>query len=225
MSFNHCEPWRPGTRAALSTPPVPAARQSPPPRPVNLTTREREVLRRITDGQSTSQIAKELAIASSTARTHASNVLLKLGARTRMQAAAAASPPPPLIPEPPEPDPLAALTRREREVLAFMVEGQSQVAMAERLCVSPHTVRTHARNILSKLGVHSALEAAALVRRLTPAPAPHPPPASQPPPRTQLTAPPPTQARLAAPPSAQARLAAPSSSHARLAAHLRPMPG
>jgi DNA-binding NarL/FixJ family response regulator len=172
MSFNHCEPWRPGTRTALPIPLLPAARQSPPPRPVSLTTREREVLRRITDGQSTSQIAKELAIASSTARTHASNVLLKLGARTRIQAAAAASPPPPLIPERPESDPLAALTRREREVLAFMVEGQSQVAMAERLCVSPHTVRTHARNILSKLGVHSALEAAALVRRLMLAPLP-----------------------------------------------------
>ncbi len=165
MSFNHCEPWRPGTPGALSI--LPAARPSAPPRLTSLTTREREVLRRITDGQSTSQIAKELAIASSTARTHANNVMVKLGARSRIQAAATASPPPPLISESPAPDPLAALTRREREVLASMVEGRSQAAVAERLCVSPHTVRTHARNILSKLGVHSALEAAALVRRLT----------------------------------------------------------
>jgi DNA-binding NarL/FixJ family response regulator len=130
-----------------------------------LTMREREVLRRITDGQSTSQIAKDLAIASSTARTHANNVLVKLGARSRIQAAATASPPP--IAAPAEPDPLSSLTRRERDVLACMVEGLPQVAIAERLCLSPNTVRTHARNILSKLGVHSTLEAAALVRRLT----------------------------------------------------------
>lgn len=130
-----------------------------------LTLRERQVLHRIADGQSTNQIAKDLAIASSTARTHANNVLVKLGARSRLEAVATASPPPPIAP-PPEPDPVAALTRREREVLACMVAGLTQAAMAERLSLSPHTVRTHARNILSKLGVHSTLEAAALVRRL-----------------------------------------------------------
>jgi DNA-binding NarL/FixJ family response regulator len=154
MSFNHCEPLR-----SFCT-----------PRLNKLTTREREVLRRLVDGQSTSQIAKDLAIASSTARTHANNVLVKLGARSRVQAAATALPLPPLISEPPEPDPLAGLTRREREVLACMVAGLPRAATAERLSLSPHTVRTHARNIMSKLGVHSALEAAALVRRLTTGP-------------------------------------------------------
>jgi DNA-binding CsgD family transcriptional regulator len=171
MSFNHCKPARLGTLAlpGSSRPlgDLDAARRAVATRLTSLTRREREVLRRITDGQSTSQIAKELAIASSTARTHTNNVLLKLGARSRIQAVATASPPPPLIVAPPEPDLLAALTRREREVLACMVEGMTQTATAERLFLSPHTVRTHARNILSKLGVHSALEAAALVRRLT----------------------------------------------------------
>ena len=164
MSFDHCEPLRLGT-------PTPA-RPFSAPHLAKLTTREHEVLRRLVDGQSTSQIAKELAIASSTARTHANNVLVKLGARSRVQAAATALPPPPLISEPPEPDPLAGLTRREREVLACMVAGLSQAATAERLSLSPHTVRTHARNIMSKLGVHSALQAAALVRRLTTGPPP-----------------------------------------------------
>lgn len=163
MSFNHCEPF--GTGYEPSRPGMP--RPDGAARMTRLTMREREVLRRITDGQSTSQIAKDLAIASSTARTHANNVLLKLGARSRIQAAATASPPPPPIVGPAEPDPLSALTRREREVLACMVEGLPQAAIAERLCLSPNTVRTHARNILSKLGVHSTLEAAALVRRLT----------------------------------------------------------
>ena len=166
MSFNHCEPLRLGCEPAR----LGAVRPTGAARLTNLTMREREVLRRITDGQSTSQIAKDLAIASSTARTHANNVLVKLGARSRIQAAATVSPLPPPMAERAKPDPLDALTRREREVLACMVEGLPQAATAERLCLSPHTVRTHARNILSKLGVHSTLEAAALVRRLTTGP-------------------------------------------------------
>jgi DNA-binding NarL/FixJ family response regulator len=166
MSFNHCESF-----GISYEPPRPGAPHlDGAVRMTRLTMREREVLRRITDGQSTSQIAKDLAIASSTARTHANNVLVKLGARSRIQAAATASPPPLPIVAPAEPDPLSALTRRERDVLVCMVEGLPQVAIAERLCLSPNTVRTHARNILNKLGVHSTLEAAALVRRLTTGP-------------------------------------------------------
>ena len=155
MGFDHCEQLRLG-----AVRPVGTARPASVPR---LTVREREVLRRIADGQSTRQIAKDLSIASSTARTHANNVLVKLGARSRAQAVATISPPP--RPGLREPDPLAALTRRERDVLACLVEGMAQAAMAERLCLSRHTVRTHVRHILAKLGAHSALEVAALVRR------------------------------------------------------------
>jgi two-component system nitrate/nitrite response regulator NarL len=53
-----------------------------------LTDREREVLRRIVDGESTKEIARGLVIARSTARTHAQNVLVKLGVHSRLQAAA-----------------------------------------------------------------------------------------------------------------------------------------
>ena len=38
-------------------------------------------------------------------------------------------------------------------------------AVAERLFLSPHTVRTHMQNVLGKLGVHSTLAAVALARR------------------------------------------------------------
>ncbi|MFI2791441.1 LuxR C-terminal-related transcriptional regulator, partial [Kitasatospora sp. NPDC018614] len=38
-------------------------------------------------------------------------------------------------------------------------------AVAERLYLSPHTVRTHMQNVLGKLGVHSTLAAVALARR------------------------------------------------------------
>ena len=56
-----------------------------------LTRRELEVLRRIAEGQDTRAIAQGMSIASSTARTHVQRVLMKLGARTRLEAAAVAA--------------------------------------------------------------------------------------------------------------------------------------
>ena len=53
-----------------------------------LTPREREVLRRIVEGESTKQIARAMDIAQSTARTHVQNVLVKLGAHSRVEASA-----------------------------------------------------------------------------------------------------------------------------------------
>ncbi|MBO8193771.1 response regulator transcription factor [Streptomyces oryzae] len=58
-----------------------------------------------------------------------------------------------------------SLTPREREVLRCMVAGLGRKAVAERLYLSPHTVRTHMQNVLGKLGVHSTLQAVALARR------------------------------------------------------------
>jgi DNA-binding NarL/FixJ family response regulator len=51
------------------------------------------------------------------------------------------------------------LTRREREVLYALAEGLSNKQIAERLHMSVDTERTHMMNILSKLGVHSRLQA------------------------------------------------------------------
>lgn len=64
-----------------------------------------------------------------------------------------------------------SLTPREFEVLRCMVAGLGRRAVAERLYLSPHTVRTHMQNVLGKLGVHSTLAAVALARRagVTPA--------------------------------------------------------
>ncbi|GAA2283013.1 response regulator transcription factor [Kitasatospora cystarginea] len=48
-------------------------------------------------------------------------------------------------------DPLAALTPREREVLALMAEGRSNAGIAEALTVSESAVAKHINNIFAKL--------------------------------------------------------------------------
>ncbi|OAH11304.1 response regulator [Streptomyces jeddahensis] len=50
-------------------------------------------------------------------------------------------------------DPLAALSEREREVLALMAEGRSNAGIARRLWVTEGTVEKHVRSILAKLGL------------------------------------------------------------------------
>jgi len=57
------------------------------------------------------------------------------------------------------------LTTREIEVLQLLSEGATSDHIAEQLRVSPNTVRTHVQGILSKLQVHSRLEAAAFATR------------------------------------------------------------
>ncbi len=57
------------------------------------------------------------------------------------------------------------LTSREVEVLQLLSEGATSGKIAEQLRVSPNTVRTHVHGILSKLQVHSRLEAAAFAVR------------------------------------------------------------
>ena len=57
----------------------------------DLTLREKEVLRRIVAGQSTGQMSREMNVATSTLRTYIKNMLAKLGAHTRLEAAVVAT--------------------------------------------------------------------------------------------------------------------------------------
>lgn len=57
------------------------------------------------------------------------------------------------------------LTQREREVLALLVEGLTNAQIADRLVVSPSTIKSHVSHILAKLGVASRTEAATLAVR------------------------------------------------------------
>jgi len=55
--------------------------------------------------------------------------------------------------------PFPDLTEREREVLALIAQGYTNQAIAERLEITPKTVRNHISAIFSKLQVTSRLEA------------------------------------------------------------------
>ena len=63
------------------------------------------------------------------------------------------------------PTPGLDLTEREREVLALLIDGLSNVQIAGRLTVSPSTIKSHVSNILAKLGAASRREAVATALR------------------------------------------------------------
>lgn len=60
----------------------------------------------------------------------------------------------------------AALTEREREILALVCEGKGNKAIAARLSLSEGTVKGHLRNLYRKLRVQTRAEAAASGARL-----------------------------------------------------------
>jgi DNA-binding NarL/FixJ family response regulator len=55
-----------------------------------------------------------------------------------------------------------ALSAREVGVLEELAKGTSTEEIALRLHVSPHTVRTHIKNIMRKLGAHTRAHAVAI---------------------------------------------------------------
>jgi two-component system, NarL family, response regulator NreC len=60
--------------------------------------------------------------------------------------------------EPGEEDPLGRLTDREREVLAYTVEGFSSSEIGKKLFISPKTVDTYRARIMEKLNLHHRSE-------------------------------------------------------------------
>lgn len=60
---------------------------------------------------------------------------------------------------------LAALTDRERQVLAFVADGLTNAAIGDRLSISAKTVDKHRTSLMKKLGVHSAAELLSLALR------------------------------------------------------------
>jgi len=57
------------------------------------------------------------------------------------------------------------LTKRELDVLQLMVDGNSNLDIAQELDITLGTVKTHIRNILTKLNVSDRTQAAVLALR------------------------------------------------------------
>jgi LuxR family maltose regulon positive regulatory protein len=61
---------------------------------------------------------------------------------------------------------LEPLSERELEVLQLLVTHLSSTEIAERLYITPNTVRYHIKNIYGKLDVHSRSDAVQRAREL-----------------------------------------------------------
>jgi two-component system nitrate/nitrite response regulator NarL len=57
-----------------------------------------------------------------------------------------------------EQDPLSVLTKREKEILKYIAEGLTDKEIAEKVFLSPLTITTHRKNILSKLNLKNKVE-------------------------------------------------------------------
>ena len=57
------------------------------------------------------------------------------------------------------------MTPREREVINLIAEGLSNKEIAERLGIATYTVRSHVRNVMEKLMLHTRLQIAAYAHR------------------------------------------------------------
>jgi two-component system, NarL family, invasion response regulator UvrY len=53
-----------------------------------------------------------------------------------------------------------ALTERETEIALLIADGNTNKQIGDLLCISPHTVHTHRKSLMKKLGVSSAREVA-----------------------------------------------------------------
>ncbi len=53
------------------------------------------------------------------------------------------------------------MTQREREVIGLIAAGMSNKEIAQRLNIATHTVKSHVRNIMDKLALHTRLQIAA----------------------------------------------------------------
>lgn len=58
------------------------------------------------------------------------------------------------------------LTAREIQILRMLEAGLANREIAGRLCIAVHTVKNHVHSVLTKLGVSSREEAAALARNI-----------------------------------------------------------
>jgi DNA-binding NarL/FixJ family response regulator len=66
---------------------------------------------------------------------------------------------------PPLPDGLASLTERERELVGYVAQGNSNDEIAEQLVLSPLTVKTHVNRAMAKLGARDRAQLVVIAYR------------------------------------------------------------
>jgi two-component system NarL family response regulator len=57
------------------------------------------------------------------------------------------------------------MTPREREIVNLIAQGLANKEIAARLHIAPHTVKSHVRNVMEKLALHTRLQIAAYAHR------------------------------------------------------------
>ncbi|MFN8662547.1 MAG: response regulator transcription factor [Thermomicrobiales bacterium] len=63
---------------------------------------------------------------------------------------------------------LAALSPREKEVLALIAAGRTNKAIADELYLSPNTIKTHVSSLLTKLRARTRVQLAVIAAQLMP---------------------------------------------------------
>lgn len=66
------------------------------------------------------------------------------------------------------PGDLAILSPREKEVLVLVAEGHTNKAIADRLYLSPNTIKTHVSSLLTKLQAGTRVQLAVIAAQLMP---------------------------------------------------------
>lgn len=107
-----------------------------------LTSREREVLRLVTEGKNVKEIASLLHVSVKTAETHRQRIILQ-HIVPHLQGA-------------------VTLTSREKEILHWVKDGKSSWEIASILGISQDTVKFHIKNVFQKLNTTSRSQAIAI---------------------------------------------------------------
>jgi DNA-binding NarL/FixJ family response regulator len=108
--------------------------------------------------------AEPAALVDAVRRVAAGDGVLAPEVTRRVLARLATRPPAVAVPEPEAADRVAALTGRERDVLAALGRGLSNQGVAADLTISEATAKTHVSRVLAKLGVTSRVQAAIVAR-------------------------------------------------------------
>jgi DNA-binding CsgD family transcriptional regulator len=128
-----------------------------------LSPREIEVLRLMAGGASNKIVARALRLSVHTVKRHVARMMLKLHVGSRAEAASLYRAFAGTCPAAACEGSIDELTARERDVLARVAQGATNVEIAVELALSLNTVKRHTANIREKLGVHSRMHAAALL--------------------------------------------------------------